>query len=465
MKIQKNINKNIFRGYDIRGIWGEDLTEDVAYTIGLGLGSYIQDLGKQKIIVGRDNRESSPVLAKALIKGLLETGVDVINLGLVTTPMYYFSWEHLNIYSGIMVTASHNPKEYNGFKFAFDEMGNARGEMIQKFRSYIENAKFRSGKGTEKTIDISEDYLRLLRTSICMGDRKVRAVIDCGNGTGSVIIKKAMDMFNIEPIYIFCDSDPSFPNHHPDPSIEKNLELVKQKVLDEKADVGISIDGDADRLGIIDEKGHFLAADKYMIIIWRNIMATAKNKTALFDVKCSKALSDEVKKLGGGTFCYRTGNSYMKAMMKDGNFDFGGELSGHMWFRDRFPGFDDGIYAGLRLLEILSKTNKSVTELLEGINKYYSTPEILINVPDDIKFDVVEKVKEYVIKKQYKFIDIDGVRVEFDDGWALVRASQTGPNLTIRFEGRTKERRDGLYNEFSSIIEKEIKNRMERFNV
>lgn len=456
MKVQKNINKNIFRGYDIRGIWEEDLTEDTAYTVGLGLGSYIQDIGKSKIIVGMDNRKSSPILTKALVEGLLKTGVEVINLGLVTTPMYYFACEHLKIYSGVMVTASHNPKEYNGFKFAFDERGNARGEMIQEFREYIEAGNFKEGLGIETNIDISEDYLKLLNGSITIGDRKVKAVIDCGNGTGSVIIKRAIDMFNIEPVYIFCDSDSDFPNHHPDPSIEKNLELVKQKVLEEKADVGISIDGDADRVGIIDENGNFVAADKYMIIIWRDIIKTAKNKTALYDVKCSKALSDEVKKLGGETLCYRTGNSYIKAMAKEGNFDFAGELSGHMWFRDRYPGFDDGIYSGLRLIEILSRTKKTVTELLEGINEYYSTPEILVPMSDEIKFDVVEKIKKYVINKGYSFIDIDGVRVEFEDGWALVRASQTGPNLTIRFEGRTKERRDSLYNEFYSIIEKEI---------
>ena len=236
MKIQKNINKHIFRGYDIRGIWGEDLTEDVAYTVGLGLGSYIQDLGKKRIVVGRDNRTSSPILSNALVKGLLETGVDVVNLGLVTTPMYYFSWDKLGIYSGIMVTASHNPKEYNGFKFAFDERGNAKGEMIQDFREYIEKGEFKTGKGKETKINIEEDYLELIRNSVDLGSRKVKAVIDAGNGTGSVIIKQVFGMFDIDPIYIYCDSDPEFPNHHPDPAIEKNLELVKKKVLKTKAD-------------------------------------------------------------------------------------------------------------------------------------------------------------------------------------------------------------------------------------
>ena len=456
MKIQKNINKHIFRGYDIRGIWGEDLTEDVAYTVGLGLGSYIQDLGKKRIVVGRDNRTSSPILSNALVKGLLETGVDVVNLGLVTTPMYYFSWDKLGIYSGIMVTASHNPKEYNGFKFAFDERGNAKGEMIQEFREYIEKGEFKTGKGKETKINIEEDYLELIRNSVDLGSRKVKVVIDAGNGTGSVIIKQVFGMFDIDPIYIYCDSDPEFPNHHPDPAIEKNLELVKKKVLNTKADLAISVDGDADRVGIIDEKGNYIPADKFMIIIWRDIINKVKSKRALYDVKCSKALADEIEKLGGEPVCYRTGNSYMKAMMKDGDFAFGGELSGHVWFRDRFPGFDDGIYAGLRIIEILSKTHKSVSELLEGINEYYSTPEILVKVEDSKKFSVVEKVKEYVKEKGYKYIDIDGIRMETEDGWALIRASQTSPNLTLRFEGKTKEYRDSLYNEFLTVIEKEI---------
>lgn len=457
MKIQKKIDKNIFRGFDIRGIAYENLTVDVAYTIGLGIGSYIQDLGKKQIVVGYDNRESSKEISQALMTGILETGVDIVNIGLVTTPMYYFAWEHLNIYSGVMVTASHNPKEYNGFKFAFDERGNAKGEMIQEFRRFIERGVFRYGQGNLKKFDISKEYLKVIKKGIDLGDKKIKAVVDAGNGTGSIIIKEVFDMFNIDTTYIFCESDSNFPNHHPDPSVEENLKLLKAKVLEIGADIGIAIDGDADRVGIIDEKGQFIPADKYMIIIWRDIINKVKNKTALFDVKCTKALPDEIKKLGGRTVCYRTGNSYMKAMMKEGDFDFGGEFSGHIWFRDKFPGFDDGIYAGLRLVEILSKTDKKVSELLDGINKYYSSPEILIKSTDDLKNIVVEKLKMYVKEKGYNVNEIDGVRVDFDDGWALIRASQTGPNLSVRFEGKTKQVLDSLYNEFMEIIEKENK--------
>lgn len=455
MELVKNINKHIFRAYDIRGIYETDIDVNVAYTLGKSLGSYIQNLGKKKIIVGHDNRESSPELSVALIEGLKSTGVLVVNIGLVTTPMYYFAWLKLNIFSGAMITASHNPKEYNGFKIAFDERGNARGEMIQDFREFTQKSDFKEGKGREIHRDISRAYLKLIKKSICFGKRKIKVIIDAGNATGSVIVKRVFDMFKskIDVKYIFCESDSSFPNHHPDPSIDKNLDALKQQVLKEKADLGIALDGDADRAGFVDHAGNTLPIDYFMIIIWRDIIDKVKNKTALFDVKCSKSLPDEVIKLGGEICCYRTGNSYMKTKMIEEDFSFGGELSGHMWFRDRYKNIDDGIYAGLRLIEILSKTDKNIPDLLEGINKYFATPEILFPCPDDKKNDVVEKVKKYVKEKEYNINEIDGVRVEFIDGWALVRASGTGPNLTLRFEGITEIRRDELKEEFMKVIE------------
>ena len=452
MKIDKEINKHIFRGYDIRGIYGDDLNEDVAYTIGKGFGSYIQELGKTVAIVGHDNRISSPELSNAFIKGAIETGITVYNIGLVTTPMYYYSWEKLGIVSGAMITASHNPKEYNGFKIAFDERGNACGEMIQEFRKYVENGVFKDASGNERKVDIKEEYLKFIRSSISLGNRKVKVVLDAGNGTGSVVIKEAFKNLNVDADFIFCDSNPDFPNHHPDPCVEANLEKLKQRVLETKADIGLSVDGDADRVGAIDEQGNFIPVDYLMIIVWRQIYDKVKNKRALYDVKCSKSLADELDKLGLEKVCYRTGNSYMKAMMKDGDFNFGGELSGHIFFRDKFPGFDDGIYACLRLVEILSNTDKNFSQLLDGINRYHSTPEIKIKSTDEEKFNVVEKVKEYAKSKGYNMNTIDGVRVEFKDGWALVRASNTGPDLTARFEGVTEERMNEIKEEFMSLI-------------
>ncbi|MDO4283027.1 MAG: phosphomannomutase/phosphoglucomutase [Clostridia bacterium] len=452
-KIDRNINPNIFRGYDIRAVYGDDLTEDVAYTIGLSFGTYIQDRGYTKCLVGHDNRVSSIPLSDALIEGITSTGVDVKFLGLVTTPMYYFAQKHLEIDPGIMITASHNPKEYNGFKMAFDDFGNACGQMIQDFRTFTEACSFYSGDGKVENVDVREDYLNLIRSSISLGDRKIKAVIDAGNGTGSIIIKDVFDMFeNIEYVPIFCDSDPDFPNHHPDPSVEKNNEALKKKVLEEKADIGIGIDGDGDRVGIIDNKGKMIFIDFYAIIIWRDIMSKVSNKNALFDVKCTKALADEIIRLGGNPVCYRTGNSYMRAKMREGNFAFGNELSGHVWFNDKWPNIDDGIYAGLRLIEVLSHTDKDIDGLLEGVNKYYSTPEIVIKSSDEEKFKVIEKVKSYCRMQEYKINDIDGVRAEFDNGWALVRASNTGPNITARFEGKTEEDVKEIENEFMSLL-------------
>lgn len=452
MKLEKNISKYIFRGYDIRGIYGEDLTEDVAYTIGKGFGSYIQTLGKKVAVVGHDNRVSSPVLSNAFIQGAIETGITIYDIGLVTTPMYYFSWDNLDVVSGAMITASHNPKEYNGFKIAFDERGNACGEMIQDFRRYIEKGEFVSGIGKVIKKDIKEEYLKLLKGSINLGDRKVKVVLDAGNGTGSIVIKEAFEGLNVDAEYIFCDSDPEFPNHHPDPCVESNLEKLKAKVKEVHADIGLSVDGDADRVGAVDENGVFFPVDYLMIIVWRDIYKNVRNKKALYDVKCSKSLADELDKLGLEKVCYRTGNSYMKAMMKEGDFDFGGELSGHIFFRDKWPGFDDGIYGCLRLVEILSKTDKKFSELLDGINKYYSTPEIKIKSTDEEKFNVVEKVREYAKSKGYKMNTIDGARIEFEDGWALVRASNTGPDLTARFEGITEKRMNEIKEEFMALL-------------
>lgn len=451
--IYKNISPNIFRGYDIRAVYGQDLNEDIAYTIGLGFGSYIQEKGYTKCLVGHDNRTSSEPLSDALIEGITSTGVDVVFLGLCTTPMYYYGQKFLGIDPGVMITASHNPKEYNGFKIAFDDFGNACGQMIQDFRVFIERGNFKSGEGSVSTYDIKDEYLKAIKESIDLGDKKIKVVVDTANGTASIIAKEVYEMFdNVELVPLYIDSNPEFPNHHPDPSVEANNADLKAKVLETGADLGIGIDGDGDRVGVIDENGNMIFIDFYAIIIWRDIMSKVANKHALFDVKCSKSLSDEVEKLGGIPVCYRTGNSYMKAKMREGDFAFGSELSGHVFFRDKWDNIDDGLYAGLRLVEILSKTDKSLSHLLDGVKRYYASPELIIKSTDDEKFKVIEKVKEYCKEKGYSVNDIDGVRAEFDNGWALVRASNTGPNITARFEGVTEEDRDKIQEEFMALI-------------
>ncbi len=451
--IYKNINPNIFRGYDIRAIYGQDLNEDIAYTIGLSFGSYIREKGYEKCVVGHDNRVSSGPLSKALLEGITATGTNVVYLGLCTTPMYYYAQKKLKIDPGVMITASHNPKEYNGFKIAFDDFGNACGQMIQDFRVYTENGNFKSGEGKIEKYDIKKEYLDAIKESIKLGDKKIKVVVDTANGTASIIAKEVYEMFeNVELIPLYIESNPDFPNHHPDPSVESNNADLKKKVLETHADLGVGIDGDGDRVGIIDEKGNMVFIDFYAIIIWRDIMSKVKNKHALFDVKCTKSLADEIIKLGGIPVCYRTGNSYMKAKMREGDFAFGSELSGHVFFRDKWDNIDDGLYAGLRLVEILSKTNKTVSELLDGVTKYYASPEIIIKSTDDEKFKVIEKVKEYCKEKGYTVNDIDGVRAEFDNGWALVRASNTGPNITARFEGVTPEDKEAIQKEFMALI-------------
>lgn len=464
-KVIENINPNIFRGYDIRAIYGKDLDENIAYTIGLAYAKYIRNNGYDRCVIGRDNRSSSLPLSEALIQGIIEgDNIEVIDIGLVTTPMYYYGQIFLNdgknIMPGIMITASHNPKEYNGMKMTVNDFGNACGEMIQQFRRFVEENSKKEVNNERDVIghvvkeNVREGYLNLVKKSIDLGDKKIKAVVDTANGTASIIAQEMFDMFKdkIEMIPLYMESDPDFPNHHPDPSVESNNEDLKKAVLENKADLGIGIDGDGDRVGIIDENGKMIFADFYAIIIWRYLMDKVTNKKALFDVKCTKSLADEIEKLGGTPVCYRTGNSYMKAKMRDDDFMFGSELSGHVWFRDKWPNIDDGLYAGLRLIEIMSKTGKSITEMLEGINKYYSTPEIKFEVSDDVKFKIIEKIKEYCIDKGYKINDIDGVRAEFDNGWALVRASNTGPNITARFEGKTEEDMEKIKKEFMSLL-------------
>ena len=453
MKIKENINTNIFRGYDIRGIVPTEIDIDTAYTIGLGFGTHIKNLGKTTCVIGHDNRISSEELYTALQTGIRQTGINVISLGLCTTPMYYYACIKLEVYSGVMVTASHNPKDDNGFKFAFDEKGNCKGQEIQDFLAFIQAGNFiMDGNGTLTEYSIKEDYLNLFRDNFNFGPRKVKVVIDPGNGTTSVIAKELYSMFPFELICINDESDGRFPNHHPDPCEEHNLEQLKQKVLETNADIGLGFDGDGDRMGFVTNTGKFIPTDKYMIIIIRDIINKVAKKEFLYDVKCSKSLSDEISRLGGKGICYRTGNSYTKAAVRDYDLPFGGELSGHVYFRDRFKGFDSGLYAGLRLVEIISNTDKTCEELLEGINEYYSTEEIKFKSPDTIKFKVVEKVEEYAKEKGYNYLSIDGVKVLFDDGWALVRASNTGPNLTARFEASTKERLSEIEQEFTSII-------------
>ncbi|MBQ2873498.1 MAG: phosphomannomutase/phosphoglucomutase [Bacilli bacterium] len=446
------LKKEIFREYDIRGVYGQELDEGTAYLIGKAYGTKLRELNKKETVVAYDNRLSSPILEENLVKGLLETGIDVLRMGLATTPMCYFAANYYGTNASMMITASHNPKEYNGFKFSYNGIHNAYGAAVKEIYEIITKGEFATGEGTVKEVDITKPYIDLILNKIELGDRPIKVVYDCGNGTTSVIADQIFANLNVESIPLFNVSDGTFPNHHPDPCVYDNLTKLKEKVLEVNADLGIGYDGDGDRVGFIDNNGNMIETDKFMIIMWRYLYNKVENKKALFDVKCTKALEDELLKLGITPIEYRTGNSYTRAATAEHETPLGGELSGHVYFRDKFPGYDDGIYAGMRLIELLSHTDKPLSSMLDGINKYYSTEELKIRVEDKIKFEVIEKMKQYCLSKKYNFLTIDGVKAKFDDGFALVRASNTGPNITMRFEATTEERLKELQDKFTAEL-------------
>lgn len=451
MKIKEDLCKEIFREYDIRGEYPSQIDEDTAYTVGLTFGTKIRSIGKEVCVVGHDNRLSSDALTSALIKGITETGVDVIYLGLVTTPMYYYACIYLNIDSGIMVTASHNPVNDNGFKITIEDYFSACGKDIIELYDLAKSKNFVHGEGIIKEYDIKNAYLDKITTGINI-NKKLKVVLDPANAAGTVVIKDVFDRLNVDAVYINEISDGSFPNHHPDPSVPVNLIQIGNKVREIGADCGIALDGDADRVGFVDENGNMINIDTYMAIICDDLIPKLKNKTILFDVKCSQQLEDEIIKMGGIPYLYRTGSSYLKNKIRKEDISFGGELAGHIFYRDRWDGFDDGIYAGIRFLEVLSNTDKRASELDDEMSKYYSTPEIKVHAEEDDKQKIIDKVKDFAIKNNFQIETIDGVRIKFTDGWALVRASHTGPNLTLRFEAKSEERLKEIQNKIMDLI-------------
>ena len=454
MKITRDIPKNIFREYDIRGTYPNEINEGISYTIGTSYGTYLNKLNEKICLIGHDNRISSNSINEALTKGILSTGVNVIDLGLVTTPMLYYARIKKNIKPGIMITASHNPKDDNGFKLSFNEVGNAKGEEIYKFRDFVLNDTFDKGTGILYRYDIKNEYYDLFKKNLNFGNRRLKVVLDCGNGTTSIFAKELYSMFPIDLVMLYDESDGNFPNHHPDPIVEENMTDLKKKVIECNADVGIGFDGDGDRAGFVFETGKMMTSDEYAVIILRELLKNNDNKKALYDIKCSKIVKDEIVKLGGTPYENRTGASYMMDAVIKNDILFGIEYSGHIYFNNDFPPITSGLFAGLKLLEIMSKTDKTLSSMLTDVNKYYSFPEYKYAFSDESKFKVIEKVKEYCKMKNYEISDIDGIKVYFDDGWALVRCSNTGPNVTTRFEALTEERLESIKSEFLDIVEK-----------
>lgn len=449
------LNKEIFREYDIRGIWQKDIDGEISYYIGRAFATKLLSYGKDTMIVGYDNRLSSKEIETNLVKGLTDSGVNVVRLGLVTTPMYYYAWDKLNIKCGIMVTASHNPKEYNGFKMSYNGIHNCFGKEVLDLYYVIINGIYAEGRGTISNYNIKEDYIKMIKEHINLGENKIKVVYDCGNGTTSIVAK---DIFvsnkNIEYIPLYNTSDGSFPNHNPDPAVEENLTDLKRKVIEVHADCGIAFDGDGDRVGIVSEKGEYIEIDKYMIIIWRNIYNKVKNKKGFYDVKCSNVLKDELIKLGIKPIEIRTGNSYTKKISYENDYPFGGEYSGHLYFRDKFIGNDDGIYGGLRLVEILSNKKTTVSEELKDISVYYSSKEAKLPVEDSKKAKIIDRVEEYVKNKGYTYQTTDGIKIIYPDGFALIRKSNTSPNIITRYESKDKEKLKQIEEEFTSLLNK-----------
>jgi len=444
------MHPKVFREYDIRGIVGSEILDTDVVTLGKAFGTYMARQGKSRIVVGRDCRLSSDRFRDLLIKGLTTAGMDVVDLGVCPTPVFYFAIRHLNREGGMMITASHNPPEYNGFKICngYDTIS---GPEIQKLRAIMEEGNFVSENGSVSTYDIITPYTEYILKNIKM-PRKLRVGLDAGNATGGPVALPLLQKLGCEVYPLYCDMDGTFPNHEPDPTVLENLKDLIELVKKEKLDVGIAYDGDCDRLGVVDHNGNVVYGDKLMIIFAREILSRKPGAIFISEVKCSKTLYEDIEKRGGKIIMWKTGHSLIKAKMKEVQAELAGEMSGHMFFKDRYFGFDDGIYASCRLLEILSITGKTIPELLEGVPQTYTTPEIRVDCPDEVKFQVVEKAKELFKERGYDIIDVDGARIVFPDGWGLVRASNTQPVLVLRYEADTPERLEEIRN----IVEKTI---------
>lgn len=432
------MKSHIFREYDIRGTYPEELNKETAHQLGLALGTYYQINKVHRVSVGRDCRLSSPELSKNLIEGLTQSGVDVIDLGMVPTPLLYFSLHHLGLDGGIQITGSHNPPEFNGFKICLGK-ASIHGEEIQKIRKIVESDDFIKGRGRVETTDMVKPYLGFLEENIQPGPNKCRVVVDAGNGVGGPVALEAYRKMGFEVIPLFCEPDGRFPNHHPDPTIPENLQTMVSKVAEVSADLGIAFDGDADRIGVVDPEGNIIWGDQLMIVFARDLLSRHPGACIIGEVKCSQALYDDIEARGGRGIMWKAGHSLIKSKMKEEGALLAGEMSGHLFFAERYFGFDDAIYAGARLLEILSRTEMGLKGLLGDVPVMVNTPEIRMDCPEDKKFKIVSTLVEE-FKKDYQVIDVDGARVLFDGGWGLVRASNTQPVLVLRFEATHETR-------------------------
>ena len=446
------LSRAMFREYDIRGIAGKDLTEEAARVVAGAFAAFLGEKGvKGALAVGRDNRPSGEKLHAALVAGLLAGGIDVIDIGIVPTPVAYWAQHKLDVVAGIQITGSHNPPEYNGFKLGL-ETTSIYGADIQHLYELAVAGKFPRGKGTLRSEKVIDRYVADIASRIGTLSRQLKVVIDCGNGAGSLVAPELFPKLGIKPRYLYCESDGTFPNHHPDPTVPKNVEALIAAVKKDRADIGIAFDGDADRIGVIDDNGEIIWGDYLLIIYARDALArTGKGQSIVFDVKASQALPEAVEKAGGIPVMWKTGHSLIEEKMHETRAPVGGEMSGHMFFSEGYYGFDDALYGAARLLHILADSGKTVSELLADVPRFVSTPEIRVACPDDEKFGIVEEAKKHFAAK-HKVLTVDGVRVLFGDGWGLIRASNTQPVLVMRFEARTKEQLEKIQSEMQGWL-------------
>jgi phosphomannomutase/phosphoglucomutase len=443
------IPRHVFREYDIRGTADRDLSDELVRKIGLGLGCL---LGKN-IAVARDCRLSSDRLHAALVSGLMEAGAHVLDAGVGPTPMLYFASRHLAADGGVMITGSHNPADENGFKIVRGA-GSFFGADIQALRERIEQDDLpRAPGGSRESRDVRDAYVAALTKDIARPDPKMKVVLDAGNGAGGPLGARALRMLGLEPETLYCEMDGRFPAHHPDPTVPKNLEALIARVRETNARVGLAYDGDADRLGAVDADGTIVWGDKLLVLFARDVLRVHPGAAILGEVKCSQTLYDDIARRGGRPIMWKTGHSLIKTKMKEEHALLAGEMSGHLFFADRWFGFDDAIYASLRLVELLSRDGRTIGEMLADLPRTFVTPELRIDCPDAIKFDVVARVTAHFRAQGRKVIDVDGARIKFDDGaWGLVRASNTGPVLVLRFEARTEAERDACRAEVEKVV-------------
>ena len=446
------ISQNIFRQYDVRGIVGTDLDPEVAAAVGRAYAAYLSARSATgPIAVGRDNRPSGEALRDGLVHGLTCSGVDVVDIGVVPTPLLYWSLHHLPVAGGIQITGSHNPPEYNGFKMCVGT-GSLHGEEIQTLYQLVQRGAFPAGQGHVSERAVIEPYIDDIVARVGRLSRPLRIVADCGNGVGSLVAPRLLARLGAELSTLFCDSDGTFPNHHPDPTVVENVQDLIAAVRERAADIGVAFDGDADRLGVIDERGGIVWGDHVLILYARDVLRRAgAGQPIIFDVKCSQALPDAISKAGGVPVMWKTGHSLIKEKMRELRAPIAGEMSGHMFFSEGFYGHDDALYGAARLLKIVADSGSSVTDLLADVPKFVSTPELRVDCPEERKFAVVDAAVQY-FSERYEVSDVDGVRVLFGDGWGLIRASNTQPVLVMRFEARSPERLRTIREQFEGWL-------------